>query len=105
MKIARRNLEAGHVTFAGDAAQCLLEYRKTAACRNSVLIFVRSPQAAGGVQHVHVRQTSEWRLHSMERKARLDQREVERLAVEADNPGGAVGDLRDTIEQRRFRGD
>jgi hypothetical protein len=45
------------------------------------VIVIASPETTGRVQHVDVRHAGKWRLHPVQLKARVDERDIERLAV------------------------
>ena len=78
-EIPRGDLESSHVALA-----LVTEQRRFKAAETMALV-VSVPEAPGVMEHVDVRHVRKWRRQPVQCVARLDEREIERLAVVGDD--------------------
>ena len=101
LEVARRDLEPRHVADPMPAAEHALERPERATGLIGAVHGAASlPQAARRVQHVGVRHVLQRERHAVEQVAGLDQRHVERLAVEGDQRSARAGPAGDLGQQR-----
>ncbi len=92
LKVARRHFKAGNIANPAMPDQLFLERPKRAV--------VALPELPRRMQHVDVRRFTSEPFETMEQIARLEQRRVERLAVEADQRAGASERAGDRSQHR-----
>jgi hypothetical protein len=97
----RRDLEARHIAYAVHTGQPALEHAE----RATRVIDVGSdelgtipPKATGGVQRVEVRHIGPRPLHALEGESHLQQRHIERAAVEGQEVRAVLHPLAETGE-------
>ncbi len=101
-EIPRRNLESRHIADAVIARQMTFEDREPATvvierwARNDGTLL---PQSTGRMKHVEMRQIRERERQPVQQIASLDQRGIERSAVEADKRALSRRELGDPGEQ------
>src|SRR5688500_6743045 len=64
----------------------------------------RRTRRASWMEEFDMREAAEWRRHPSHDEPRLDERQIERLAVERDDRAGGVGRLGHGVEQRMLGG-
>ena len=106
LKIARRNLEAWHVADAPGAEHLPPERdeRTGLVLRARAADAAIAPEAPGRMQHVDVRQARPRPLEAMEKVTHLEDRRVERFAVEAHDRASALQLASHGREQRPLVG-